>query len=163
MSIEENKALARREVEEIFSGGKLDVADEIYSSDFVDYDLVLPQTMNGLEEMKEYVGIYRSAFPDLRVMLEDQVAEGDKVVNRWTARGTHGGEYMGISPAGKEVRFAGMHISRVINEEGKITENWEVYDLMGLMRQISAVHPQQGEEEVPPPSMRQVTEPASES
>ncbi len=78
MSIEENKALARREVEEIFSAGKLDVADEIYSSDFVDYDLVLPQTMNGPQEMKEYVGMYRSAFPDLTVTLEDQVAEGDK-------------------------------------------------------------------------------------
>ncbi len=82
-------------------------------------------------------------------------------MNRWTARGTHRGEYMGVSPTGKEVEFAGMHISR-INEEGKIAENWEVYDLMGLMRQIGAVHPQ-GEEEAPPPSERQVTEPTSES
>ena len=142
---EENKALARREVEEIFTQGKLDVADEIYASDFVDYDLVLPQTMNGPEEMKEYVAMYRSAFPDLRVTLEDQVAEGDKVVNRWTAQGTHQGEYMGVAPTGKEVEFAGMHISR-INEEGKIAENWEVYDLMGLMRQIGAVStPEQSE------------------
>jgi steroid delta-isomerase-like uncharacterized protein len=162
VSIEENnKTLVRREVEEIFSEGKLDVADEIYTSDFVDYDLVLSQTMNGPEEMKEYVDMYRSAFPDLRVTLEDQVAEGDKVVNRWTARGTHQGEYMGVSPTGKEVQFAGIHISRV--EEGKIAENWEVYDLMALMRQIGAAHPQQGEEEAPPPSERQVTEPASES
>jgi steroid delta-isomerase-like uncharacterized protein len=162
VSIEENKALARREVEEIFSGGKLDVADEIYTTDFVDYDLVLPQTMNGPEEMKEYVSMYRSAFPDLEVTLEDQVAEGDKVVNRWTARGTHQGEYMGVSPTGEEVQFAGMHISRV-NEEGKIAENWEVYDLMGLMRQIGAAHSQQGEDQASPPSERQVTELASES
>jgi steroid delta-isomerase-like uncharacterized protein len=161
MSIEENKALARREVEEIFSEGKLDVADEIYASGFVDYDLVLPQTMNGPQEMKEYVSMYRSAFPDLRVTLEDQVAEGDKVVNRWTARGTHQGEYMGVSPTGKEVEFAGIHISR-INEEGKITENWQVYDLMGLIRQIGAAHPQ-GEEEASSPSERQITEPTSES
>ncbi len=162
MSIEENKTLSRREIEEIFSEGKLDVADEIYSSGFVDYDLVLPQTMNGPEEMKEYVSMYRSAFPDLEVTLEDQVAEGDKVVNRWTARGTHQGEYMGVSPTGKEVQFAGMHISRV-NEEGKIAENWEVYDLMGLMRQIGAAQLEQGEEETPPPSERQITDPASES
>ncbi len=135
---EENKALARREVEEIFTQGKLDVAEEIYASDFVDHDLVLPREMHGPEEMKEYVGMYRSAFPDLKVTLEDQVAEGDKVVNRWTAQGTHLGEYMGISPTGKEVRFAGMHISR-IDQEGKIAENWEVYDLMSLMRQIGAV------------------------
>jgi steroid delta-isomerase-like uncharacterized protein len=135
---EENKALARREVEEIFTQGKLDVAEEIYTSDFVDHDLVLPREMHGPEEMKEYVGMYRSAFPDLKVTLEDQVAEGDKVVNRWTAQGTHLGEYMGIAPTGKEVRFAGMHISH-ITQEGKIAENWEVYDLMGLMRQIGAV------------------------
>ena len=162
MSIEENKALARREVEEIFSEGKLDVADEIYTSDFVDYDLVLPQTMNGPEEMKEYVRMYRSAFPDLRVILEEQVAEGNKVVNRWTARGTHQGEYMGISSTGKEVEFAGMHVSR-IDEEGKIAENWEVYDLMGLMRQIGAAQLDQGQKEFLPPSDRQVTDPASES
>ena len=142
---EENKALARREVEEIFTQGKLDVAEEIYASDFVDHDLVLPQEMHGPEEMKEYVGMYRSAFPDLKVTLEDQVAEGDKVVNRWTAQGTHRGEYMGVAPTGKEVEFAGIHISR-INEEGQIAENWEVYDLMGLMRQIGAVStPEQSE------------------
>ena len=135
---EENKALARREVEEIFTQGKLDVAEEIYASDFVDHDLVLPREMHGPEEMKEYVGMYRSAFPDLKVTLEDQVAEGDRVVNRWTAQGTHLGEYMGIAPTGKEVRFAGMHICRIA-QEGKIAENWEVYDLMGLMRQIGAV------------------------
>jgi steroid delta-isomerase-like uncharacterized protein len=161
MSVEENKALARREVEEIFSEGKLDVADEIYTSDFVDYDLVLPQTMNGPEEMKEYVGMYRSAFPDLTVTLEDQVGEGDKVVNRWTARGTHQGEYMGISPTGKEVEFAGIHIGRI--EEGKIAENWEVYDLMSLMRQIGAAQLEQGEEEASTASESQVTEPVSES
>jgi steroid delta-isomerase-like uncharacterized protein len=139
VSVEENKALARREVEEIFTQGKLDVADEIYTSDFVDHDLVLPQEMNGPEEMKEYVGMYRSAFPDLRVTLEDQVAEGDKVVNRWTARGTHRGEYMGVAPTGEEVTFVGMHISRV--KEGKIAENWEIYDALSLVRQISAVSP----------------------
>jgi steroid delta-isomerase-like uncharacterized protein len=163
MSTEENnKALGRREVEEIFSEGKLDVADEIYTADFVDYDLVLPQTMHGPAEMKEYVSMYRSAFPDLEVTLEDQVAEGDKVVNRWTARGTHQGEYMSVSPTGKEVQFAGMHVSRV-SEEGKIAENWEVYDLMALMRQIDAAQLKQGEDEAPPPSERQVTERASES
>jgi predicted ester cyclase len=95
--------------------------------------------MNGPEEMKEYVAMYRSAFPDLTVTLEDQVGEGDKVVSRWTARGTHQGEYMGISPTGKEVEFAGMHIGRI--KEGRIAENWEVYDLMGLMRRIGAAQP----------------------
>ena len=83
------------------------------------------------------------------------------MVNRWTARGTHQGEYMGISPTGKEVEFAGIHIGRI--EEGKIAENWEVYDLMSLMRQIGAAQLEQGEEEALASSERQVTEPASES
>ncbi len=159
---EENKALARREIEEIFNGSNLDAADEIYAADFVDHDRAFSWKMHDPVDMKEYVGVLHSAFPDFHVTLEDQVAEGDKVVNRWTAQGTHLGEYMGIAPTGKEVRFAGMHISHIA-QEGKIAENWEVYDLMGLMRQIGAAHPQQGEEEAPPSSERQVTEPTSES
>lgn len=136
---EENKALGRREVEEIFSQGKLEVADEIYAPDFVDHDLVLPREMHGPEEMKEYVGMYRSAFPDLRVTLEDQVAAGDKVVNRWTAEGTHQGGFLGVAPTGNRVTFTGIHISRIA--EGKLIESWENYDALGLLRQIGAVSP----------------------
>jgi steroid delta-isomerase-like uncharacterized protein len=135
---EENKAITRREVEEIFSGGKLEVAYEIYAADFVDHDPPLSWDMHGPEDMKEYVGMYRSAFPDLEVTLEDQVAEGDKVANRWTARGTHEGEYLGLAPTGKRVTFTGIHISR-INEEGTIAESWDNYDALGLLRQIGAV------------------------
>ena len=79
--------------------------------------------MHGPEDMKEYVSIFHSAFPDFRVTLDDQIAEGDKVVNRWTARGTHRGEFQGIPPTGKEVEFTGIHISR-INEEGKLQESF---------------------------------------
>lgn len=143
---EENKALARREIEEIFNGSNLDAADEIYAADFVDHDRALSWEMHGPEEMKEYVGIFHSAFPDFRVTLEDQIAEADKVANRWTVRGTHRREFMGLAPTEKEVEFTGIHISRV-NEEGKLQESWENYDALGLMRQIGAVPtPEQFEE-----------------
>lgn len=71
------------------------------------------------------------------VTLEDQIGEGDKVVNRWTVRGTHRGEFQGVAPTGKEVEFTGNHLSR-INEEGKLQASWENYDDLGLMRQIDA-------------------------
>ena len=95
---EANKVLGRREIEEIFNGSNLDAADEIYASNLVDHDRAFFWEMHGPEEMKEYVGIYHSAFPGFRVTLEDQVAEGDKVVNRWKVQGTHPGEFQGVTP-----------------------------------------------------------------
>ncbi len=146
---EENKALARREIDEIFNGSNLDAADEIYAADFVDHDRAFSWEMRGPEEMKEYVGIFHSAFPDFQVTLEDQIAEADKVVNRWTVRGTHRGEFMGTTPTDKEVEFTGIHISRV-NEEGKLQESWENYDALSLMQQIGAIPtPEQYEEGSP--------------
>src|ERR687893_664417 len=104
---EENKALGRREIDEIFNGSNLDAADEIYAADFVDHDRAFSWEMHGPKEMKEYVGIFHSAFPDFRVTLEDQIAEGDKVVNRWTVRGTHGGGFKGLPPPVKWVSLRG--------------------------------------------------------
>lgn len=135
---EQNKALARREIEEIFNGSNLDAAEEIYAPDFIDHDRSLAWEMHGPEEMKEYVRIFHSAFPDFQVTLEDQIAEADKVVNRWTVQGTHQEEFMGTAPTGKEVEFTGIHISRV-NEEDKLQESWENYDALGLLRQIGAL------------------------
>src|ERR687893_532008 len=135
---EENKALGRREIEEIFNGRNLDAAHEIYASDFVDHDRAFSWEMHGPEDMKEYVGIFHSAFPDFHVTLEDQIAEGDKVVNRWRVRAPPQGEFQGVAPTGKEVEFTGIHIS-LLNEEGKLQESWENYDALGLMRQIGAL------------------------
>lgn len=84
------------------------------------------------------MGVFHSAFPDFRVTLEDQIAEGKKVVNRWTVRGTHRGEFQGVAPTGKEVEFTGIPIS-TINEEGKLQESWENYDALGLMQQLGAI------------------------
>jgi steroid delta-isomerase-like uncharacterized protein len=138
MSAEENKAMQRRLFAEFFSKGKLEVADEIFASDHVYYNPETPEGIHGPEGMKRFVvGTFRSAFPDLRGTVEDQVAEGDKVVMRWTARGTHQGELQGLPPTGKRVKVAGMVVSR--SAEGKFVESWEVYDTMGMMRQLGLV------------------------
>src|SRR5215207_3996021 len=137
MSVEENKALARRVLEEMFNKGNLDVADELLAPDYVDHDPAMPEDIHGPEGFKEYVGAYRSAFSDLHVEIEDQIAEGDKVVTRWTGTGTHDGELAGIPPTSNRVRFPGMEIVRI--SEGKLVEGWEGYDMMNLMRELGVM------------------------
>ena len=80
--------------------------------------------------------MYRSAFPDVRLIIEEQVAEGDKVVTRWIAYGTHQGEMMGIAPTGNQVRVEGITISHI--QRGKIVQEWELFDTLGLMQQLGA-------------------------
>jgi predicted SnoaL-like aldol condensation-catalyzing enzyme len=80
---EENKALARRVIEELFNAGNLEVADEIIAQDHVRHDPAMPEEGHGREDFKQFVNIYRSAFPDVHCEIEDQIAEGDKVVTRW--------------------------------------------------------------------------------
>jgi steroid delta-isomerase-like uncharacterized protein len=137
MSTEENKALARRVLEEMFNKGNLDVADELLASDYVDHDPAMPEDIRGPEGFKQYVGAYRSAFSDLHVEIEDQIAEGDKVVTRWTGNGTHDGELSGIAPTGNRVTMPGMEIVRISG--GKLVEGWEGCDSMNLMRQLGVV------------------------
>jgi steroid delta-isomerase-like uncharacterized protein len=137
MSTEENKALARRVIEQMFNEGNLDVADELLALDYVDHDPTLPEDVHGPEGFKEYVGMYRSAFPDLHVQIEDQIAEGDRVATRWTGTGTHDGELAGIAPTGKRVTVPGMEIVRIAN--GKLVEGWEGYDSGTLMRQLGVM------------------------
>ena len=137
MSAEQNKALARRVLEEMFNKGNLDVADELLAPDYVDHDPAMPEDVHGPEGFKQYVGAYRSAFSDLHLQIEDQVAEGDKVVTRWTSTGTHDGELSGIAPTGKRVTLPGMEIVRI--SDGKLVEGWEGYDSMNMMRQLGAI------------------------
>jgi steroid delta-isomerase-like uncharacterized protein len=129
---EQNKTLARRWFEDIFSRGNLDAANEILSADFVDH--LTREDERGLEELKAYVTIYRAAFPDIQDTLEQIVAEGDKVVVRWTSRGTHQGEFMGVAPTGRHVTFTGMRLFRIA--ENKIAESWVNIDEQGLQEQL---------------------------
>ena len=137
MTIEENKAVARRVLEEIFNKGNLDVADELLAPEYVDHDPAMPEDVRGPEGFKEYVRAYRSAFSDIHIQIEDQIAEGDNVVTRWTGTGTHDGDLAGIAPTGKRVTLPGMEIVRISG--GKLVEGWEGYDTMNLMQQLGVV------------------------
>jgi steroid delta-isomerase-like uncharacterized protein len=149
VSAEENKALARRWFEEVFNAQNFDVADEITAQDTVNHDPTLTDLPSGPEGDRHVVNLYHGAFPDANITIEDQVAEGDKVVTRWTGRGTHQGELLGVSPSGNRVENSGITINRVSG--GKIAETWTSYDALGMMQQIGAV-PSPGEQPSSTPS-----------
>ena len=136
---DENKALVRREIEELFNqGGNLDVAEEVYAPDFVGHDPTMPEAIHGIEGARQFAAGMRSAFPDLTCTIEDQVAEGDKVVTRWRASGTHQGETEGLgSPTGNRMEMTGISIERL--SEGKVVESWDNYDAMGMMQQLGHI------------------------
>jgi steroid delta-isomerase-like uncharacterized protein len=135
---DQNKALSKRFAEEIFNQGKLQLADELVASNATFYDANAPGgKFTGPEGFKQFAQIYRGAFPDLRITINDQVAEGDKVVNRWSATGTHKGQLMGIAPTGKYSTVTGMNIDRYQN--GKIVESWSNYDMFGMLQQLGVV------------------------
>jgi steroid delta-isomerase-like uncharacterized protein len=130
---EQNKAVARA-VLDAFSGGDLDSLDDVVAADAVDHDPYNPYREEGLEGLKKVIGMYRSAFPDLQISVEDQIAEGDKVVTRWVGTGTHQGELMGAAPTGKTTVVGGIGIDRV--ENGKVVEAWGYWDALGMMQQL---------------------------
>lgn len=137
---EANKAIARRFIEEAFNKGNLAVLDEIVAPDHKDLGPgSFPDLPPGPEGSKRLVSVYRNAFPDVHLTIEDQVAEGDKVVTRWTGRGTHKGELTGIPPTGKSTVTTGMGIDRIVN--GKIVESWGIFDQLGLLTQLGVVPP----------------------
>jgi steroid delta-isomerase-like uncharacterized protein len=129
---DQNKELVRRSWELLRD---LDILEEVYAPDLVWHEP--DQDIRGVAQAKEFVRTYLSAFPDLTATVEDVLAEGDKVVTRWTLRGTHQGELMGIAPTGKQIEFKGITIHRIAG--GKIVEEWEGYDNLGVMREIGAV------------------------
>ena len=135
---EEMKALVRRSIDEMFNKGNLGVADELTAPDYVEHDDSNPGDWGrGPELVKQGVTIFRTAFPDLHIAIDDMVAEGDQVAFRWTARGTHKGPFWGISASGKQVTFTGISISRIA--DGKFQESWAIWDTMGLLRQLRAI------------------------
>jgi steroid delta-isomerase-like uncharacterized protein len=134
---EQNKAVSRRVVEELFVGGNLDLADELVTPDFVGHDVAAPEPMRGPEGLKEQAKGYREAFPDLQLRIEDQIAERDRVVSRWIATGTHKGDLFGIAPTGKQATIEGVTIDRFSG--AKIAESWDMWDALGLMQQLGVV------------------------
>ena len=135
---EENKAIARREIEEIWNQGQLDVIDEIFAADFVFHVLGNPD-IQGPEGYKQFVTMYRTAFPDLQFTIKDQIAEEDKVVIRWSTTGTHKGELMGIPPTGLPAPTPGITIGRYTG--GKYVEAWACWDALGMLQQLGVIPP----------------------
>ena len=136
---EVNKALVRRLIEEAVNKGNFKVADEVLSNDYV-YREPTAGERQGRAGYQEVVTMYRTAFPDIKLTIEEQIAEGDKVVTRTSGSGTHRGELFGTSPTGKRVSgVTGMVVSRIVN--GKVVEDHWVYDALGMMRQLGVAAP----------------------
>ena len=141
MAEEENKAVVRRFFEELLSTDNFAVADEILSSGFRFYFAGSPDPMK-LEQYKEFLVGRRAAFPDRRFVVEDIIAEEDKVSARFTMRGTHKGEFRGLAPSGREVTMSGIDMIRLA--EGKIVEDRVEVDQLGMMQQLGVIaSPQQ--------------------
>jgi steroid delta-isomerase-like uncharacterized protein len=137
---EKQKAITRRIFEEVWEGD-LDVVDEVLGANYVAHGLAagLPP---GRDSFKHFVSVYRTAFPDVHFTIEDQIAEENKVVTRWTARGTHKGDLMGIPASGKRVVVTGSSTNRFAGD--KSVESWNNWDGLGMMQQIGVI-PAMGE------------------
>jgi steroid delta-isomerase-like uncharacterized protein len=135
MSTEENKALVRRWFEEL-DRGHLDIIDELLPVDYLDHNPPLPGLPSGREGVRQSVLMLKSAFPDASHTIHDQMAEGDKVMTRLTARATFVGEILGFQPTGKTVEVSGIAVHRIV--DGALVEHWAHMDMAGFMQQIAA-------------------------
>ena len=134
---EVNKTIVRRLFEEVWNKGNLSVADELFTPNCEHHDASSPDFGRGPESEKKRATLYRTAFPDLRLTIEDIIAEGETVIARWSCRGTHKGDLSGIAPTGKQVTISGVSIARFTN--GKMVEGWVNWDALGLMQQLGVV------------------------
>lgn len=143
MAAQDNKTISRHFFEEVWNGGNLDALDDLAARDSVLHDRDMGEH-RGIDAAREFIDTYRKAFPDLRFTIEEQIAEGDKVVTRWKARGTHRGELMGIRPTEKAVSVSGITIDRIT--DGKIAESIGSWDALGLMQQLGVLSGQAGDQ-----------------
>ena len=148
MSAEENKALLRRWIE-AYNERDLEAEAAVLAPDYVAHVPAAPGPLEGLEAWRQFSGSFADAFPDIRLTIEDIMAEGDRVAARVAFRGTHSGEFQGIPPTGKEVAFSSIEVNRV--REGKVEEHWVELDLLGLMQQLGAI-PEPGHSEEASPT-----------
>jgi predicted ester cyclase len=133
MSVEQNKAVVRRLVEEVINKGNIGLFDELVASDLVDHALP-PGFPPGAQGTKQFFGLLRAAFPDLRYAIESAVGEGDYVVQRLTAQGTMKGEFMGMKPNGKHAVWSSMDFVRL--KDGKVVEYWGIEDQLSMLQQL---------------------------
>jgi steroid delta-isomerase-like uncharacterized protein len=131
-----NKAIFRRYFEDVLNTGNLSLVEELIAPNYVSHYPAGYELGGGPEDVKQIVTQVRTAFPDVHFSVDDLVAEGEKVVGRWTFRGTQEGDFMGIPPTGRQVTVMGIAIYRFA--AGQITEAWVAWDALGLMRQLGA-------------------------
>jgi len=130
---EANKAVCRRLIEEVVNRGNLALVDTLLSPNYA-YHGPGGLELRGPDGFKQLVTLYRTAFPDLKMTIDDLIAEGDTVVMRWTGRGTHRGDLSGIAPTGRVTTVTGIVVSRLVG--GKIAEDFEAFDELGMLRQL---------------------------
>ncbi len=131
--LEITKPLYARSINEFWAGLNLANVDEYFAADYVNHNQI-PGMPQGREGVKVFVSLMKSAFSDKNYVTEDLIAEGDKVVTRWSSTGKHTGDFMGVPATGKRMRVTGIAIDRI--EGGKVVETWGEYDTMGMMQQL---------------------------
>lgn len=135
MPTEDNKLLADRVWEEVWHQGDLRLLDDLFTPDFVRHDP--GRELRGINQNRQFISGLRAAFPDLHFTVEDQIAEGDKVVVRYRFQGTHLGDFQGMPPTSKQANYTGILIYRMSG--GKIAEQWTEFDLLGFLRQLGVI------------------------
>jgi steroid delta-isomerase-like uncharacterized protein len=136
MSTEDNKAVVRRVYDEANNGRRIDALDELMAAD-VTSNTPFPESKTGLDGFKQVFAEVHASFPDYRVEIVEQIAEGDKVVTRYTASGTQDGKFMGLAPSGRGVTLSGIDIDRL--EDGKIVEHWSEASMLGVAAQLGLI------------------------
>jgi steroid delta-isomerase-like uncharacterized protein len=134
---EPNKAIVRRLFEELWNKGNLSLADQLFAPNYEHHDASTLDFGRGPESEKKRATLYRTAFPDIQLTMEEVIAEGEIVMTRWSCRGTHKGDLGGIAPTGKQINISGVTIARLAN--GKMAESWVNWDALGLMQQLGVV------------------------
>lgn len=139
MEAEQNKIIARRYIEEVWSDGKIEAADAIINEDFLFHGPI--REVEGIEAFKQFVAAIHSTFPDINFIVEDLAAEEEKVAIRWEMAGTHNSEFMGIAGTGKQFTVKGVTFARLSNE--KMSEAWLYWDRLGMVEQLGVTLAQQ--------------------
>jgi predicted ester cyclase len=142
MSAEENSALARRVVEEAINGRRLEVLDEVIADDYVEHTPLPPGFPEGRDGLRQAIATTLNAFPDFQYTIDDEIVEGDKIVHRLTATGTHERDFLGIPATGKRATWGEIHMGRIW--DGKSVDHWAQIDQLGMLQQLGAIpSPQQ--------------------
>lgn len=132
---ERNKEIVERLISEAWTGDDLDLVDELVSDDYIEYAPF--GVVRGVEEYKEGIRMFTTAFPDIDLRVEEMIAEDDTVGFRLSVSGTHEGAFMGVEPTSNEVSFVAFDFTRL--EDGKVVEEWFTMDTLGLLEQLEAV------------------------